>query len=86
MTQVYITLKDRIDTIMLQIRRIQGLLLLTTLAWMAQAHAADWAPTLPAGATLPMIDAPDTKGVPQTNDTLMGENGLLLQFNRSSDW
>ncbi|MFT6039573.1 MAG: hypothetical protein ACI9TP_002372, partial [Candidatus Azotimanducaceae bacterium] len=30
--------------------------------------------------------APDTQGLQQTNDTLMGENGLLLQFNRSSDW
>lgn len=75
---------------MLQLRLIKGLLLLTTLAWTAQSHSAEssteWASALADGSTLPMIEAPDTQGVLQTNDTLMGENGLLLQFNRSSDW
>jgi|AntAceMinimDraft_12_1070368.scaffolds.fasta_scaffold225897_2 hypothetical protein len=97
-TQVYITLNDRIDTIMPQISRIKSLLLLTTLVWMAQGHTVErtvegtaesvpeWASALPDGSNLPLIEAPDTQGVLQTNDTLMGENGLLLQFNRSSDW
>jgi hypothetical protein len=71
---------------MLTMKQIKGVLLLTTLAWLSQGHAAEWATALPNGATLPMIQAPDTQGLQQTNDTLMGENGLLLQFNRSSDW
>jgi len=71
---------------MLKMKRIKGVLLLVTLAWLGQSQAAEWATSLPNGAMLPMIEAPDAQGLQQTNDTLMGENGLLLQFNRSSDW
>jgi hypothetical protein len=71
---------------MLKMKQFKGVLLLTTLVWLGQGQAAEWATALPNGATLPMIEAPDTQGLLQTNDTLMGENGLLLQFNRSSDW
>jgi hypothetical protein len=85
-TRVDITLNNRLDIVMLQMKRLRGLLLLATLAWTTQGHAAEWASDLPDGSTLPMLAAPDTQGVLQTNDTLMGENGLLLQFNRSSDW
>jgi hypothetical protein len=85
-TLVYITPNDRIDTVMLKMKQIKGVLLLTTLVWLGQGQAAEWATALPNGATLPMIEAPDTQGLQQTNDSLMGENGLLLQFNRSSDW
>jgi hypothetical protein len=65
---------------------IKTLAVVAVLGWLPQAHAEEWAPALLNGATLPAIEAPDTLGQIQTNETLMGENGLLMQFNRSSDW
>lgn len=50
------------------------------------AQEFDWAPDYPVGATIPLLEAPDQDGVTRTLDTLTGEKGLLLVFNRSFDW
>ena len=62
-------------------------LVLATLVWTgASAQDFDWAPDYPVGATIPLLDAPDQDGQRQTLQTLSGENGILLMFNRSFDW
>jgi peroxiredoxin len=47
---------------------------------------ADWAEEIPIGAAFPRIQAQDHLVNPRTNENLMGENGLLYLFVRSSDW
>lgn len=50
------------------------------------AQAFDWAPDFPVGASIPLLEAPDQNGRIQTLDTLAGDKGLVLFFNRSFDW
>jgi len=47
---------------------------------------ADWAAGIPTGTEFPQIKALDHTTNERTNENLMGENGLLFYFNRSSDW
>ena len=56
------------------------------LASLVQAQDFIWAPDLPAGSSVPAIEAPDQNGETQTFSDLVGENGLLLMFSRSFDW
>ena len=58
--------------------------LLTSMSSGAQFY--DWAPEFPVGAAIPMLEAPDQNGHIQTLDSLTGEGGLVLVFNRSFDW
>jgi len=48
--------------------------------------SAEWAKGIPVGAEFPNIKAQDHTANPQANEKLMGENGMLFFFNRSSDW
>lgn len=65
--------------------------LLCTLALLSSiqlsyAQQFVWAPDFPVGSTIPVLEAPDQNGEAQTLDTLKGEKGILLVFNRSFDW
>ena len=46
--------------------------------------AAGWGPDL--GTAAPLLNAVDQDGKPQTLESMKGENGLLVVFNRSVDW
>lgn len=48
--------------------------------------ADEWAGDIPAGKSLPGINAIDQHGQSRTNDDLSGEKGLVFFFVRSSDW
>ena len=48
--------------------------------------AEEWAAGIPAGTPFPNINANDQDGQPWTNKELIGENGLVFFFVRSSDW
>lgn len=48
------------------------------------AYLEQWGPAL--GSPLPMLDAPDQLGQRRQFADLTGEHGLLLFFNRSTDW
>ncbi|MCY4532662.1 MAG: hypothetical protein OXC84_10095 [Gammaproteobacteria bacterium] len=48
--------------------------------------ADEWAGDIPAGNSLPGINAIDQHGKSRTNDDLSGKNGLVFFFVRSSDW
>jgi peroxiredoxin len=56
------------------------------LAPLAVAQQFNWAPGLPVGSTIPVLEAPDQNGKTMTLETLSGENGLVLLFNRSFNW
>lgn len=65
------------------------LLVLVCWAWSSGLQAQDayvqqWGPAL--GTPLPMLDALDQKGQRRQFADLTGEHGLLLFFNRSTDW
>ena len=47
-------------------------------------YAKQWAP--PVGTELALLEAPDQTGAVQTFESLAGDKGLLLFFNRSADW
>jgi len=71
------------------IKGFTRVLLLTSLCLTFSSVSAqdfDWAPDYPVGATIPILEAPDQNGDIQTLETLSGENGILLMFNRSFDW
>lgn len=51
-----------------------------------QAQQFVWAPDFPEGASIPLLEAPDQHGTPQTLASLSGARGLVLLFNRSFDW
>ncbi len=48
------------------------------------AYAQQWGPDV--GTPLPMLDALDQEGQRRQFADLAGEHGLLLFFNRSTDW
>ena len=55
--------------------------------WLLSAVAsAQQMPGLAAGKSAPTLQTPDQFGKEQTNASLMGRNGLVLLFFRSSDW
>ena len=68
------------------VQRIIVLLLFTGIWTTASAQDFDWAPDFPVGATIPVLEAPDQNGDVQTLDSLTGDKGILLVFNRSFDW
>lgn len=47
-------------------------------------YADSW--SLSVGSEIPAINMLDQDGQAQTFESLKGENGLLLFFNRSADW
>lgn len=65
------------------------LLVLVGWAWSSALQAQDdyvqqWGPAV--GTTLPMLDALDQEGKRRQFADLTGDHGLLLFFNRSTDW
>ena len=50
------------------------------------SFAAEWAPDYPVGSKLPPFRAPDQMGTLWTNETIMGQNGAVFFFNRSTSW
>ncbi len=46
----------------------------------------DWATGIPEGTAFPNVNALDQNSQIWTNRELIGENGLILFFVRSSDW
>ena len=69
-------------------QRLKNLLFSLTIAQLLLSSPlyADWAEEIPIGAAFPRIQAQDHLVNPRTNENLMGENGLLYLFVRSSDW
>ena len=69
---------------------LRNLTLMTIVAGLSQfavadeEYAAAWGPAI--GARAPLLDAQDHNGSQQTLDSLSGENGVLVVFNRSVDW
>lgn len=66
-----------------------ALILICGCAWSSatqaqDGYAAQWGPAV--GTPLPMLDAPDQEGMRRRFADLSGEHGLLLFFNRSTDW
>ncbi len=61
-------------------------LLLSLPCFALLAQEFNWAPDYPVGSTIPVLEAPDQNGETQTLETLTGDKGLLLVFNRSFDW
>jgi hypothetical protein len=63
-----------------------------TLILLALPGSADvekawqWAETLPKGAALPKFEAMDHLGNRYASTELIGETGMLLFLNRSTDW
>lgn len=65
------------------------LLLAFSLAGPAGGAAAQdfaWAPSLPVGAAIPRIEAPDQNGAVRRFDDLKGGGGMLFMLSRSFDW
>ncbi|MBD3648788.1 MAG: hypothetical protein HUJ31_15355 [Pseudomonadales bacterium] len=50
------------------------------------AYSAEWAEGLPTDTTFPNIEATDQFGKTWTLEQLLGENGMLFLFNRSTGW
>ena len=48
--------------------------------------ADDWAANVPVGSIAPELQAIDQHDKDRNLDNLMGENGLMLMFNRSTVW
>ena len=62
-----------------------AIVLLSAAAQAADSkYAREWGPKV--GTSMPAINAVDHAGETQTLETLKGENGLLVFFNRSADW
>ena len=66
--------------------RFTALVLLFLFAGTGLAQEFVWAPGFPVGSSIPAIEAPDQNGKVQTFDSLKGDKGLVLVFNRSFDW
>ena len=56
----------------------------TPLAAADGGYVDSWGPDV--GTVAPLLAANDQAGTPQTLETLTGEGGLLVVFNRSADW
>lgn len=67
-------------------RQLFSLILMTTVSINVSAQDFNWAPDFPVGSTIPLLEAPDQNGVVQTLDSMSGEKGLVIVFNRSFDW
>ncbi len=52
----------------------------------AQDRDFAWAPSLPVGAAIPRIEAPDQNGAVRRFDDLKGAGGMLFMLSRSFDW
>tara|TARA_R110002072_G_scaffold7773_7_gene41626 strand:+ start:38658 stop:38897 length:240 start_codon:yes stop_codon:yes gene_type:complete len=53
---------------------------------LAISEEFDWAPSINPGDTFPAFSLGDQDGLEQTNASISGENGYLIQFNRSVVW
>ena len=60
-----------------------GVALAAALA-LASDYVDGWGPAI--GSTVDALELSDSAGTARTSDQLMGENGLLVFFNRSADW
>ena len=60
--------------------------LLSLFSLAALAEKFDWAPEFNVGDTFPTFSMADQDNNVQTNDRIAGENGYLVQFNRSVVW
>ena len=74
------------STLKLTYRTLVALLLLSCFSLQTSAQEFNWAPDFPVGSTIPVLEAPDQNGNVQTLDSLTGEKGIVLVFNRSFDW
>lgn len=68
------------------ISKILTIVVSLSLFQFTMAQEFDWALDFPVGSTIPLLEAPDQNGVDQTLDSLAGEKGIVLVFNRSFDW
>ncbi len=62
-------------------------IVMIAMAPLAQAdpdYVANWGPSV--GSQAPLLAANDQNGEPQTLESLTGEKGLVVVFNRSVDW
>ncbi len=69
----------------------QVVTLVAVLGLVAPAAATDreskrWASKVPLGSQMPELNAKDHLGNDHSLETLSGQRGFLLLFNRSSDW
>jgi hypothetical protein len=60
--------------------------LLSLLILVSPHVMAEWAPELPVGSKFPTFAAEDQTKQKWTNTSLIGSNGLVLFFNRSTSW
>ena len=69
-------------------QQVFGLLLISCLTFPVMTAAQDdnWAPGQPVGSMLPEFTLPDSTGTPREISSLRGSQGMLLLFNRSTDW
>jgi hypothetical protein len=61
-------------------------LLFCVLAPFTSVADDGWASGVPVGTPFPNINANDQNGQTWTNKQLVGENGLVFYFMRSSNW
>ena len=61
-----------------------ALLAAAALGAQADEYSDSWGPAV--GSAAPAITAVDINGDPSSIEALAGEHGLLLFFNRSTDW
>jgi len=66
---------------------MKRLLLLSLLLTITPSVMADeWAPKEPVGMPFPRVNAVSQFGEHWDTGKLLGKNGLLFLFNRSTDW
>ena len=65
---------------------VRNLIFLILLLVPVLSFASEWAPDYPVGSKLPPFEAPDQMGVLWTNKRIMGQNGAVFFFNRSTSW
>lgn len=71
---------------MLQVLTLVAALALVALPADADRESRRWASKVPLGSQMPEVNAKDHLGKDHTLQTLSGQRGFLLLFNRSSDW
>ena len=70
-----------------RITRLMLVLVIAGTSLCAYAEPAwQWAPEHPVGSPLPQFRLENHEGIASSIAELMGTNGTLLFFNRSTDW
>tara|TARA_E500000331_G_C17145890_1_gene664908 strand:+ start:518 stop:757 length:240 start_codon:yes stop_codon:yes gene_type:complete len=79
-------LRDAVQGEETVLTRCIQLLVFALLIMPLTSPADDWAVGIPEGTPFPNVNAVDQSGQTWSNKELIGENGLVLFFVRSSDW